>query len=57
MKVVYKWKRQLLENAGWAFEAESGDGGRLEREEVLLKKTGELAVDHDFLSRGLARFR
>ena len=55
--VVYKWKRQLLDNAGRAFEAESGDGGGSEREEVLLKKIGELTVDRDFLSRGLARFR
>jgi transposase-like protein len=55
--VVYKWKRQLLNNAGQAFEAEARDGGASEREDELLKKIGELTVDHDFLSRGLARFR
>jgi transposase len=53
---VGQWKRQLLERATAAFEAEAGhDTGR--REEELLRKIGELAVERDFLSRGLARSR
>ncbi len=55
--VVYKWKRQLLDNAGQAFEAEVSDGAASEREGELLKKIGELTVERDFLSNGLARFR
>ncbi len=55
--VVYKWKRQLLDNAGQAFETEASDGGASEREGELLKKIGELTVERDFLSKGLARFR
>jgi len=55
--VVYKWKRRLLENAAQAFEAEAGAGAGSEREGELLKKIGELAVERDFLSKGLGRFR
>lgn len=51
---IYKWKRELLENAETAF------GGQpildsSEREGVLLQKIGELTVERDFLSRGLER--
>ena len=54
---IYKWKRELLENAAAAFEsgAPSTDAG--EREAELLKKIGELIVERDFLSRGLGRCR
>ena len=55
--VVYKWKRQLLDNAAQSFETDRGDGGASDREDVLLKKIGELTVERDFLSNGLARFR
>jgi transposase-like protein len=55
--VVYKWKRQLLDNAAQSFETAHGDGGASEREDVLLKKIGELAVERDFLSNGLERSR
>ena len=55
--VVYKWKRQLLDNAGQAFEAEASEGGGTEREGELLKKIGELTVERDFLSNGLGRLR
>ena len=55
--VVYKWKRQLLDNAAQSFETAHGDGGASEREDVLLKKIGELTVDRDFLSTGLGRSR
>jgi transposase-like protein len=56
--VVYKWKRQLLENLARAFDAEAGSAGDTsEREGELLKKIGELTVERDFLSNGLGRFR
>ena len=56
--VVYKWKRQLLDNLSRAFDAEAGTGGeRSEREAELLQKIGELTVERDFLSNGLGRFR
>ena len=32
--VVYKWKRQLLDNAAQSFETDHGDGGASEREDV-----------------------
>ena len=48
-----KWKRPL-ENAA-QFETDHGDGGASEREDVLLKKIGELTVERDFLSNGLGR--
>lgn len=54
--VVYKWKRQLVENIGRAFE--SGEAGRDSgREDELLKKIGELTVERDFLAHGLDRLR
>jgi transposase len=54
---IYTWKREFLENAGRAFERRGdGSGGDAsEREGELLKKIGELTVERDFLSRGLAR--
>jgi transposase len=56
--VIYKWKRQFLENMSRAFEAEDGGGGDAsEREGELLKKIGELTVERDFLSNGLDRSR
>jgi len=55
--VVYKWKRQLLENAGQAFESEVRGVGTSERESELLQKIGELTVERDFLSNGLRRCR
>ena len=50
--VVYKWKRQLLDNAAQSFETDHGDGGASEREDVLLKKIGELTVERDFYPTG-----
>lgn len=51
---IYKWRRQLVEHAEGAFstteEAPSSSG----REDELLRKIGELTVERDFLSRGLA---
>ena len=55
---IYKWKREFIENAGRAFangETASADSGSSEREELLLKKIGELTVERNFLSRGLGR--
>ncbi len=55
---IYKWKRQLLENVTRAFESEEDGGGDASaRESELVQKIGELAVERDFLSRGLGRFR
>jgi transposase-like protein len=52
---IYKWKKQLLENAGEAFApGTKGDGDA--QSEQLLKKIGELTMERDFLSRGLRRF-
>jgi transposase len=50
--VVYKWKRQLLDNAAQSFETDPGEGGASEREGVLLKKIGELPVERDFCPTG-----
>ena len=51
---IYKWRRQLVEHAEGAVstteEAPSSSG----REDELLRKIGELTVERDFLSRGLA---
>ena len=53
---IYTWKREFIENAGRAFERRAdGDNGGSEREAELLRKIGELTVERDFLSRGLAR--
>lgn len=54
---IYKWKKQFLENASKAFEAESGPSTDSEREAELLQKIGELSVERDFLADGLARYR
>jgi transposase len=55
---IYKWKRELLENAERVFAngttLKNGDTGR---EDELLKKIGELTVERDFLDKGLGRLR
>ena len=57
---IYKWKAQFLAQAARVFEGE-GDAasshGSSEREQELLQKIGELTVERDFLSNGLARRR
>lgn len=54
---VYKWKQELLANMARAFERDASSGDSTDREDLLLKKIGELTVERDFLSRGLERFR
>jgi transposase-like protein len=55
---IYKWKKELLENAALVFESGTGRGGDdSSREHELLQKIGELTVERDFLSRGLERGR
>ena len=53
--IVYKWKRQLLDNAAMAFESNGGDGEGSQREGELLKKIGELTVERDFLAKRSAQ--
>ncbi len=55
--VIYKWKRQLLENISRVFELEPGGDGSAERHAELLQKIGELTVERDFLANGLGRSR
>jgi transposase-like protein len=52
---IYKWKRQLIEQASAAFAHGRPRDGEDQSEE-LLKKIGELTMERDFLSRGLRRF-
>ena len=52
---IYKWKRQLVENAEGVFSTSEPAPTSSSREEELLRKIGELTVERDFLSRGLAR--
>ena len=54
---IYKWKKQLLEQAAAVFDGCAEAVGGTEREDDLLKKIGELTVERDFLSRGLERRR
>lgn len=54
---VGQWKRQLVERAAGAFEGAEAGRDTERREEELLRKIGELAVERDFLSRGLQRSR
>ena len=55
---IFKWKRQLIDNAALAFvsagEVPAEDGPS---KEELLRKIGELTVERDFLANGLRRFR
>ena len=50
------WKKQLLEQAGRAFESGGGDGAGHYREiERLHAKIGQLIVERDFLARRSGR--
>ncbi len=55
---IFKWKKEFLVNAARVFEKDGvrhEDGS--ERESELLKKIGELTIERDFLSKGLAKIR
>ena len=58
---IYTWKREFIQNAARAFANGStttpSESGSTEREELLLKKIGELTVERDFLAKGLGRLR
>jgi transposase-like protein len=51
---VFKWKKQLLDNAVAAFTSGQAPDESAQVAE-LLKKIGELTMERDFLSRGLRR--
>jgi transposase len=51
---IYKWKKQLLDNAQEAFGRGAEADGEAQTE-PLLKKIGELTMERDFLSRVLRR--
>ena len=55
---IFKWKKEFVEKAARVFEkdGERHDDGT-EREAELLKKIGELTIERDFLSKGLAKIR
>ncbi len=55
---IFKWRRQLLENAALAFALGAAGKAPLEAgpsKDELLKKIGELTVERDFLANGLRR--
>lgn len=52
---IYKWRRQLVEQAERVFATGEEAPPSSDREDDLLRKIGELTVERDFLSRGLAR--
>ncbi len=55
---IYKWKSQLLEQAGNVFErGGAAPADATSREAELLKNIGELTIERDFLSSGLERRR
>ncbi|MCD6497010.1 MAG: transposase [Deltaproteobacteria bacterium] len=58
VNMVYKWKRQLVDNLSRVFDEDSGSGeGASEREGELLKKIEELTGERDFLSQGVGPYR
>lgn len=53
---ITTWKRQLVEGASASFESAGKACDEEARTAELYAKIGELTVERDFLSRGLARF-
>ena len=51
---IYTWRRQLVAHAESAFSRAEATPAASGREDELLRKIGELTVERDFLSRGLA---
>lgn len=55
---IYKWKKQLVDQAASVFDRETpAVSDDTERVDELLRKIGELTVERDFLARGLERRR
>ena len=55
---IYAWKKQLIEQAGRAFDAGVGNAAEAEREreiEKLHAKIGQLTVERDFLAKRSGR--
>lgn len=52
---ILQWKKQLLENAGIAFEKEKKSEGENTDPDELHAKIGRLTMENDFLSRALGR--
>jgi transposase len=50
---IYAWKKQLLDQAAWAFESGHGDAAADRDHEIerLHAKIGQLIVERDFLAR------
>jgi transposase len=55
---IYAWKKQLLDQAARAFDAEAGQDAEASREreiEKLHAKIGQLIVERDFLAKRSGR--
>ena len=53
---IQDWKKRLVEQAGELFaRGQSSDGASDETVQALHAKIGQLAVENDFLARGLER--
>ena len=53
---IQEWKKRLMDGAGDVFSRSSqGDGGNDETVQALHAKIGQLAMENDFLERGLTR--
>ena len=54
---IYAWKKQLLDQAGRAFENGNGDGAAEHEREIerLHAKIGQLMVERDFLAKRSGR--
>ena len=52
---VFKWKKQMLDNATAVFGPSGAAADDTAQVGELLKKVGELTMERDFLARGLRR--